>query len=349
MTIPFIGNRVSGSERAFLARQLATMLTSGLPIDRAVAVLANQTHHEYLHQVLTQIGSDIEAGLPFSGAIAKHPRVFSKVFVNVVIAGEAVGKLAEVLEELATRLEQEQEFTSKIKGALYYPVFILLAMVVIGIILMVRVIPELKVVFDDAGVPLPFSTRLLIATSTFLANQWWLALLILVLIGTVIRFYLRSDSGRRLLDVIATRLPSGVGRDLYMARFARTLALLVKSGTPIIEALSITAEVMNNSLYAETLFNARDEISRGVPMSVPISRSPLFPLIIPQMILVGEQTGRMDQVLENLADYFEQETGTKIKSLSSLFEPIMIVIVGLGVAFMVFAIFIPIYSIAQFG
>lgn len=349
MNIPFLSNRVSGNQRAFLARQLATMLSSGLPIDRAVAVLGNQTRNEYLAQVLSQIGSDLEAGLPFSGTIAKHPKVFSKVFVNVVIAGEAVGKLAEVLEEMASRLEEEQQFSSRIKGALYYPGFILFAMAVIGGILMVNVIPQLQTVFDEAAVELPWSTRLLISISTFLSEQWYIAILILVLLMIGLVYFLRSKTGKDLVDSLALKLPTGIARDLYMARFTRTLSLLVKSGTPIIEALAITAEVINNHLYADFLKATSDEVSRGVPLSVPISRNPLFPLIVPQMILVGEQTGRMDQVLESLADYFEQETNSKIKSMSSLFEPMMIVIVGLGVAFMVFAIFIPIYSIAQFG
>jgi len=348
MNIPFLKNRVTGSERAFLARQLATMLSSGLPIDRAVAVLANQTHNPYLASVLGQVGTDLEAGLPFSGAIAKYPRVFSRVFVNVIIAGEAVGKLAQVLEEMAKRLEDEQEFTGKIKGALYYPLFVLGAMILIGGVLIVYVIPQLKLVFEEAGVVLPLTTRVLIAISDFLASQWWLAILLIIGVMIGIRYYLRTSIGRRMMDSLVLRLPTGMARDIYMARFSRTLALLVKSGTPIIEALSITAEVINNQLYAETLQAARDEIARGVPMSVPLSRSVLFPIIIPQMILVGEQTGRMDQVLESLADYFEQESNTKLKSLSSLFEPVMIVIVGLGVAFMVFSIFIPIYSIAQF-
>lgn len=348
MNLPFFKNRVTGSERAFLARQLATMLSSGLPIDRAVAVLANQTHNAYLATALGQVGTDLEAGLPFSGAITKHPRIFSKVFVNVIIAGEAVGKLAQVLEEMAKRLEDEQEFTSKIKGALYYPLFVLGAMILIGGVLIVYVIPQLKLVFEEAGVTLPLTTRILIAISDFLSHQWWLAIILVAGLVFGLRVYLRTALGRRMMDTVVLRLPTGMARDIYMARFSRTLALLVKSGTPIIEALSITAEVINNQLYAETLQAARDEIARGVPMSVPLSRSPLFPIIIPQMILVGEQTGRMDQVLESLADYFEQESNTKLKSLSSLFEPVMIVLVGLGVAFMVFSIFIPIYSIAQF-
>lgn len=348
MSLPFLQNRVSGSERAFLARQLATMLASGLPIDRAVAVLGNQTHNPYLASVLGQIETDLESGQPFSSAIVKHPKVFSRVFVNVIIAGEAVGKLAQVLEEMASRLEKEQEFMGKIKGALYYPLFIIFAMALVGVILMVKVVPQLKLVFAEANVELPFATRMLIGISDFLANQWWVAILVFMALVFAIRFYLRTSNGSQMMDTLILKLPTGLARDIYMARFTRTLALLVKSGTPIIESLTITAEVINNQLYADALKSASDEVSRGVPMSVPLSRSTLFPIIIPQMILVGEQTGRMEQVLESLADYFEQESSNELKSLSSLFEPAMIVVVGVGVAFMVFSIFIPIYSIAQF-
>ncbi len=348
MHLPFLPNRISTAERAFVARQLATMLTSGLPIDRAVAILANQIGNRYLVTVFKQIETDLEAGLAFSATIVKHPKVFNRVFVNVIIAGEAVGKVAEVLQEMAGRLEKEQEFSAKIKGALYYPIFILVAMTVIGIILMVKVVPEFRSVFEEADVTLPLMTQLLISISEFLAHQWWLALIFFGLIVTVIRLYLKTEKGKLMLDYLAIRFPTGLGKDLYMARFSRTLGLLSSSGTPIIEALSITAEVINNRHYSRVLETARDEVARGIPLSVPLSKSAIFPLIVPQMVLVGEQTGRFDQVLGSLAEYYEEETSTKLKALSSLFEPVMIVIVGLGVAFMVFSIFIPLYTIARF-
>ena len=341
-------NRISVAERAFVARQLATMLTSGLAIDRAVVILAHQVGNMYLANLFAQISKDLEAGLAFSTAAGKYPRLFNHVYLNVIIAGESVGKLADVLQEVASRLERENEFTSRIRAALYYPIFILVAMVLIGIILMITVVPEFKSVFSEANIPLPLTTTILIAVSDFLSKEWHLTILGFVGIIFAIQFYLRSSQGRYLIDFLALRIPTGIAKDVYMARFARTLALLTRSGTPIIEALSITAEVINNRFYAEVLGEARDEISRGIPLSVPLSKNPIFPVIVPQMILVGEQTGKMDDVLTNLADYYEEETSNKIKALQSLFEPAILILVGLAVAYMVFAIFIPLYSITRF-
>lgn len=344
---PF-ANRVKVAERAFVARQLATMLVSGLAIDRAVAILAHQVGNHHLAQVFEQISKDLESGLSFSTAVGKYPQLFNRVYLNVIIAGESVGKLADVLQEVATRLERESEFTSRIRSALYYPIFILVAMVLIGIILMITVVPQFKQIFSEANIPLPFQTRLLIVVSDFLAAQWLLTIISLIALIFASQYYLRSPQGKYLLDFFALRIPTGIGKDVYMSRFTRTLALLTRSGTPIIEALTITAEVMNNRFYALILSAARNEIARGIPLSVPISKSAIFPVIVPQMILVGEQTGKMDDVLTNLADYYEEETTNKIKALQSLFEPVILIVVGLAVAYMVFAIFIPLYSITRF-
>ncbi|MEK7461333.1 MAG: type II secretion system F family protein [Patescibacteria group bacterium] len=341
-------NRVSVAERAFVARQLATMLTSGLAIDRAVAILAHQTGNRYLADIFDQISKDLESGLAFSTAAAKFPRLFNRVYLNVVIAGESVGKLAEVLQEVAGRLERENEFTSRIRAALYYPIFILVAMVLIGIILMITVVPEFKSVFSEANIPLPLTTTILIAVSDFLAAQWLLTIFGFIALVYGFLYYVRSKQGKYLLDFMSLRIPTGIGVDVYMSRFARTLALLSRSGTPIIEALTITAEVINNRFYAAVLAEARDEIARGIPLSVPLSKNQIFPVIVPQMVLVGEQTGKMDDVLTNLADYYEEETSNKIKALQSLFEPAILILVGLAVAYLVFAIFIPLYSITRF-
>lgn len=348
MKLPFLKSRVSVADRAFVARQLATMLTSGLPIDRAVAILGHQVGGVYLSQVFQQVAHDLEAGLAFSTALAKHPKIFNRVYLNVIIAGESVGKLAEVLQEVASRLERENEFTGRIKAALYYPLFILAAMIVIGIIMMITVVPQFKQIFEEAKIALPFSTNVLITVSDFMAKQWLLTILLVIGSILALNYFLHSQRGKYVVDFLTLRIPTGIGKDVYMSRFTRTLSLLSRSGTPIIEALSITGEVMNNHYYSGVLAQARDEISRGIPLSVPLSKNSVFPVIVPQMILVGEQTGRMDDVLNNLAEYYEEETSNKLKALQSLFEPAMLILVGLGVAFMVFAIFIPMYSITRF-
>lgn len=340
--------RVSLAEKAFFARQLATMVNSGLALDRAIAILAGQVKNKYLAQILEVVLADLEAGQTFSAAIAKHPKVFNRVFVNVVISGEAVGKLGDVLNQLAENLASESGFNSKIISALYYPIFVLVAMFIVGAILIIKVIPQLKSIFEEAEVQLPFVTRALINVSDFLVSYWWLTLLGIVGLVLIIRIFLASSTGKTVKDSLQINAPGGIGKNLYMARFARTLGMLIQAGTPIIEAINITAEVINNGIYRDILKNAKNEVERGIPLSIPLGKSDDFPSIVPQMILVGEQTGKLDQILINLAQYYENETDSKIKGLSSLFEPIMIVIVGGGVAFLVFSIIVPIYNIAQF-
>lgn len=346
MTISFL-QRVSLKEKAFLARQLATMLASGLTLDKSLTILLAQTKNFTLNKTLEAVIKDIEAGSPFSVAIAKYPKVFDRVFVNVVISGEAVGRLSDVLNRLAGQLEKQNSFLSKIRGAMLYPIFIVLAMIAVAILMMVKVVPELKGIFEEAGAELPWATKILIAISDSLAGFWWLYILILIGLIITIHFYLKTDQAKYLISKLEINAPGGIGKDIYMARFTRTLGMLISSGTPIIEALNITAEVINNKIYEERIKQAASQVEKGVPLSVPIEKSRIFPVIVPQMISVGEQTGKLDETLQKLADYYEEESDDKIKGLSSLFEPLVIVIIGLGVAFLVFSILLPIYQIAQ--
>lgn len=340
-------NRVSVRDKAFLARQLATMVTSGLPLDRGISVLLTQTKKQSLQLALQGILKDLEAGSAFSATLAKHPEVFDEIFVSVVVSGETVGKLGEVLEQLAIQLEKQSSFSSKVRGALLYPAFIVVAMMIVGAITMTRIVPQLQSIFDEAHAKLPIATQLLIFVSNFLLHQW--VLVVVLVIGLVIgaKYFFSSQVGRRLLDQLAVKLPYEQGLDLYMARFARTLGMLTQAGTPIIKALDVTGEVINNSLYRDELVVIRQQVERGIPLSAPLSESKLFPIIATQMVLVGEQTGKLDEVLLKMAEYYEDQSEEKIKNVSSLIEPVIIVIIGIAVGFMVYSILVPIYNIAQ--
>ena len=342
-----IFNRISQTERAFLARQLATMVNSGLPLDRGVGVLLTQMKKPVLRAALQGILQDLEAGSAFSAALAKHPIVFDEIFVSVVVSGETVGKLAEVLDQLATQLEKQSDFSSKVRGALMYPAFILVAMLIVGAITMTRVIPQLEGIFKESGAKLPFATQVLISISNFLLHDWFYVILLAVGAVVGLRFFFSTPTGHRLLDQTAVRLPYEQGIDIYMARFARTLGMLVQAGTPIIKALDVTGAVINNSLYRDVMLDVRQQVERGIPLSVPLTESKLFPAIASQMILVGEQTGRLDEVLLKMAQYYETQSEDKIKNVSSLLEPVIIVIIGLAVGFMVYSILVPIYNVAQ--
>lgn len=344
--IPFL-NRITLKDRAFLARQLATMLESGFAIDKALQIFIEQTKNKRFKVVLGSILSDVEAGSSLSEAMKKHMDVFDPVFISIIVSGEAVGKLAEVLKELATNLETQNTFTSQVKSALYYPMFVLVVMGIIVFIMITRVIPPLRDIFDEFNTTLPWTTRTLLGLSTFVTNYWWAILMFFILVGIVIYFYLRTTSGKYLYARIQIKLPYDIGRNVYMTRFAQTLSMLLHSGTPIIKSLNITADVMNNVIYKDSLNFAADQMERGIPLSVPLSKDSNFDPMVSQMIRVGEETGKMDQVLDKISIHFAEESNSKLKNINSLLEPMLIVIVGLGVAFIVFSIIMPIYQLVQ--
>jgi len=340
-------DRVGVKDKAFLSRQLSTMISSGLPLDRAVAVLSAQTKRKVLKDTLERINKDLESGDKFSTAISRHPKVFDKVYVNMVVSGEAVGKLAEVLTHLADKLEGEQKFNSIIQGAIVYPVFIMVVMIVIVFLMMTKVIPQISEIFKESKVDLPWTTNILIGASNFVMNYWWILLIGSVGLVIFVYMFIKTETGGYFVNKIQLNLPGGIGKDVYMARFASTLGMLLQAGTPIIDAVKITADVMNNRIYKNSLANVANQLERGIPMSVPLEKDPYFPLVIPQMIMVGEQTGRLDEILNNLANYYENESDYKIKGITSLFEPALIVLIGIGVGFIVFSILMPIYQIVQ--
>lgn len=346
MTIPLL-NRVSIKDRAFLSRQLATMLASGIPLTDSVKVLLMETKNPTIQTALSEIIHDIEAGLSFSSAIEKHPALFSKIYVAMARSGEAAGKLEDVLLQLAENIEKENTLVGKIKSAMIYPLFIIIAMIGVAILMMVRVLPQLKSIFTESGIDLPLSTRILMGAADFMVQYWWLVVVGLIALAIGGRYYLKTPAGIVLLNQLQVRIPGGISEGLYMVRFNRTMSMLVKAGIPIIQALDITSQVMNNVIYKEGLLQAEAQVERGIPLSTPLAQNPFFPTIVSQMVLVGEQTGKLDAILEKLAIYYEEEMDNKIRGLSSLIEPVIIVILGVGVAFLVMAILMPIYNITQ--
>lgn len=345
---PFLSG-VSIRDRAFVARQIATMLESGIPLARALSIIGVQSANETLKEAMASIVHDLEHGLNFSSAIAKHPRLFNRVFVSAVRAGEASGKLDDVLDELAIELEKDTETTSKIKGALMYPAFIFLTMIGVVVIMMVKIIPSLASVFEENNADLPFATTVIMGLSNSLVGYWYLYVIVLGFAIWGISVYLKTDSGKEHWNGLKIRMPviGEINQGNYMARFARTFSMLISSGVPIIEALKIVADSIDNDIYREALLKVAYDVSRGVPMSVPIQRDKNFPIIISQMTIVGEQTGKMDEVFRKLAKYYEGQTDDKIKGMSSLLEPLVLVIIGLGAAFVVFAVVLPLYNLTN--
>jgi type IV pilus assembly protein PilC len=342
-------SKVSVKDKAIFARQLATMLESGFPILQSLSVILLQTENKMLKSALAKIISDLEEGHSFSSALSKHPDVFNDVFISVVKAGEASGKLAGVLKQLATNTEREYSFFSKARGAIIYPIILIVTMLVIGILLMIKVIPQLESVFIESGAELPITTKIMMGISHFLLGYWWILVIILTIIIIGIIVYMRTDAGKLQFDYYKIKAPL-VGKlmiMLYMARFTNTLSLLTKSGIPILDSLKITADSMANRIYYEAVMKVRKEVENGVALSVPMAKNPNFPPMVSQMVGVGEKTGNLDEVLSSLSKFYMSESDNMIKNLVSLLEPILIIIIGIAIGFLVFSILVPIYNLAQ--
>ncbi len=342
-------NHVSVSDKAVFARQLSTMISAGIHLSTALNVTLAQTRNSRLKTVLNQVIQDVEGGYSLSSAFAKHPDVFDRVFSSVVKAGESVGKLDVVLSSLAERIEKDASFKSKTRAGLIYPAFIFVVLIIIGAIMMINVIPKIKTILIESGGTLPLATKMLIFVSDFLAGYWWAVLIFIVIFGVGLRYYIKTPSGGRFWGNLMVRIPifGTLNRYIILARFARTFGLLVKTGIPILDALYSVAEVMDNDVYKKSLYHVAAEVERGISISVPLSRDPIFPPIVSQMVGVGEQSGALDKILDRLGIFYEDIVDERTKTISALIEPIIIVILGFGVGVLVFAVLMPIYSIAQ--
>ncbi len=344
-----IFKRVSMKDRVIFTRQLSTMVKSGLPIVQALHILSEQTSNKYFQETIQTIAQDIEGGASFSTALAKYPSLFDKVYINMARSGEASGQLDDILNRLATQQEKSYQLAKKVRGALMYPGFVLVAMVAATILMMIVVIPPLKTIFSDAGAKLPFATRMLIALSDSLLAFWYAYIVGAVAAVFGLRYYLRTKSGAATWDRLKLKVPifGPLFQKIYVARFARTLASLIAGGVPILEALDIVADSVGNTVYRNAIKKAAKDVESGVPLSQPIRANPAFPAMVPQMISVGEQTGKMDAVLEKLANFFEDEVDTMVKNLSTLLEPMLMVVMGVGVGGLMVAILMPIYSLGN--
>lgn len=342
--------RVTSKEKVFMTRQLAVMISAGLAVDNCIRLLRMQTKNPALQKILDRIYQDITAGKSLSDSLAQFPKVFSRFYVAVVRSGETLGKLDVVLNHLADQMEMFQNFSGKVKSALAYPILIIILMIAIVCLMMIYVIPVLKQVFEESDVELPLATKIVIAVSNFMVGYWWVLLIIFVVLAAGgFAFFRYTKRGLLWWDTIKLKAPiiRYVSYDIYMARFSRTMGMLIASGVPIVEAIKITTSVINNLIYTRILKNVVLQVERGIPMSVPMEKSKEITVLVSQMVMIGEQTGRIEMLLNKAAEYYEQETDTKIKTISTLIEPVTIVFIGFGVGFLLYSILYPIYSLTS--
>lgn len=341
--------RVSSSSVSTFTRQLSTMINAGLPITGALLILRSQSN-ESMQKIVAQVLADVEAGESLSNAISRHPKVFSKTYIALIRAGEVGGVMESVLARLADTLEKQMEFNGKVKGALIYPLIIMVGMFVVGLIMMIFVIPRLLSLYGDFDAVLPIPTRVLISISGFFVNFWWLVLLIVVGIVYGFSVYRATPIGRRKTDEFIFSLPifGELQKQVVLTELTRTLALMVSSGVPILEALNITSEVVSNSVIGDALRESSQDVERGFPIAYAFGRHPdAFPFLLSQMVAVGEETGKMDEVLTKISHIFEIESDEKVKNLTTAIEPVVMVVLGAGVLFLVMAVILPIYNITS--
>jgi type IV pilus assembly protein PilC len=299
--------------------------------------------------VLSSVLADVDEGKSLSDSLHRHPEVFSELYVNMVQSGEISGNLQQSLESLADNIEKNYTLSQKIKGVLYYPAFIMGAFFLVGFLMVTFVIPKLTEMLAEANVTLPITTRMLIWIGGFMQHFWWAVLLaVFAAIGGVV-YYVQSGEGKKEFDIIKLKVPivGNVFKYVYLARFAENLSTLVRSGIPIVSALQISARIIGNIVYENHILEAAEKVKSGGSVSEVLAKKKEFPSIMSQMIRVGEETGKLDMTLDTMSKFYTREADQIVSNLSSIIEPVLIVILGVGVGVLVFSIIIPIYNIAQ--
>ncbi len=340
------GTGITTRDIVIFTRQFATMINSGLPLVQSLDILAEQTENAALAKVLREVLYDVESGHTLAAAIAKHPKVFTELFVNMVAAGEAGGILDTILLRLATFLEKNDALIRKIKGAMVYPSVIFSVAGMAIVILLIFVIPTFQTMFESAGIPLPLPTRIVIGMSAFLQGYWW-ALLAGIIGGAFgIRAIYATPGGQLAIDRILLSLPiiGDLQRKAAVSRFTRTLGTLVSSGVSILEGLEITAKTAGNRVIHDAVMSSRTSIAGGETIAGPLKESGVFPPMVVQMINVGEQTGGLDNMLSKIADFYDDEVDAAVEVLLAAMEPIMIVVLGVVVGGMIVAMYLPIFD-----
>jgi type IV pilus assembly protein PilC len=344
------GSGVSAKDLQVFTRQLATMIDAGLPLVQCLEILAAQTPNKIFARILFQVKATVEQGATFSDALKKHPKVFDDLYVNLVAAGEVGGILDTILNRLAIYIEKAVKLRQQVKSAMVYPVAILVVAFGVIAVMLVKVIPTFENMYQDLGpnAKLPAATQFVIRMSHSFLARWYLyagALGGLVVCGALLR---GTDGGREIFDRALLRLPvvGNVLRKIVVARFTRTLGTLLASGVPILDALDICSRTAGNRVVEGGIRKARDKISEGQDMASPLAESRVFPSMVVQMIGVGEQTGAMDQMLQKIADFYEEEVDASVAAMTSLIEPVMMAFLGVVVGGLIIAMYLPIFKLA---
>ncbi|MCX7928291.1 MAG: type II secretion system F family protein [Patescibacteria group bacterium] len=342
-----MSERIKFADLVAFTRQLATMINSGLPLTEALSILSAGSK-ESVQKIVNQILADVQQGESLSFAMAKHPKVFSKNYIALVKAGETSGVLDEILTRLANDLEKQQEFQGKVKGALVYPVIIVVGMIIVAFIMMIFVVPRLTSLYGQLNADLPITTKILMSTSDFMVNFWPIILIIMGALAWGFKLYRDTKDGRLTTDEMLFKIPiiGELMRTIFLTDFTRTLSLMIGAGVSILESLSIVGEAVPNVVISNAVKDVAKLVEKGFPLGYAFARHPdAFPFILAQMVSVGEETGKVDEVLQKVSHVFEVESEQKVKALTTAIEPAILIILGIGVAFLIISVIMPIYNL----
>jgi len=351
ISLPKLGReKVKSKDLALFTRQFSVMLDAGLPLVQCLEILAQQQDNKFFQKVIFQTRADVEAGMTLADAMARHPRVFEPLYTNMVAAGETGGILDVILQRLSTYLEKMVKLKSDVKSALIYPIAVIVISIIVISVIMIVVIPAFKNIFEGLlgpGEHLPWLTELVVSISQFMASYWWLIGMVVGMIVFAAKAWYKTEKGQHVIDGLILKLPviGPIMRKIAVARFSRTLSTLLSSGVPILESLEITSKTAGNIVVSEAIQKVRTGIEQGQTFVEPLKASGVFPIMVSQMIGVGEQTGALDAMLSKIADFYEQEVDAAIANLLSLMEPAMILFLGVTIGTIVIAMYLPLFTL----
>lgn len=344
-----VREKLSLSDLVHFTRQIATMITAGLTLSEALSVLRQQVTHAPLLRLVTQIEDEIQGGKSFAEVLEKYPQIFPQIYLALIRAGEASGKLDVILERLADNLEKSRNLRNRTRGALIYPTIVVAGMIIVSIIVLTVVVPRLTTLYKEFDASLPLPTQILIAISDLFVKLWWLLLLVFFVSFFSFLKWKSTYIGKQLLARGSLKLPifGNLIKQSTLVEISRTLSILIDGGVPILQSLAIVKDATDNILYQEAFIQAAKMVEKGFPLSDPLTSNQIFPPILGQMVAVGEKTGKLGEALLKLSKYFETEADNSIRNLTTAIEPFIMVVLGLGVGFLVIAVLLPIYSLTS--
>lgn len=344
-----IGKRVPIKYLVIFTRQLSVMVSATMPLVQAIRVIFKQTENKQLRIILSELSDEIEGGTKLSLALSKYPDVFDDFYVNLIRSGETSGRLSEVLNYLADQKEKDYGLMSRIKGAMIYPAFILCGLVVVAAVMMIYVVPKLTDVLKESGAELPLSTQILITISSFMVNYWWLLLILLGAAIIGLREFIKRPLGRYAWDHVALRVPifGLLFQQIFLVRFTRSLQTLIVGKVPLTTALKVTADVVGNAVFKDLIGRTVKEVEDGNSIATIFIDSPVVPAMLSQMMVIGEQTGRLEEILEKLSNFYAREIDNTVSNLVTLIEPVVMILMGVAVGGMVSAIILPTFKLAS--